>query len=326
MTRYQDLLAILEEDGVVEAIQGELSTRNVHRERRAMYIHDVLLDVIVEAIPQDYLSNNKERILATKPEKQRSENPELAHQGLYHCVLDKRLMQILKEGKFQNLEENDLGPNSTGRFERKLGITGIFCTFGTEYKNSVDDSQKEENSNMVIFASHYMNDPSTLCLELETNSTCWPDLDEDYLNEHFFEIAEELGYSLRKEEEWNLTDEEQTQYLVTGLVWAMSYLTTPAEIRSQKEAIGHNEIVIRAENLIPQYIVVSEDAGFYRDERAGAFTDVPIIELGTIKKAVDEAYENVPLLGNNFKDNKVYRSMFVSAVNEGKISLSDLEE
>ncbi|MBU1973903.1 MAG: hypothetical protein ABIH82_02865 [Candidatus Woesearchaeota archaeon] len=332
MKLHYQLKDILHEDGIIDRIDAVVGERLPQARRTKMrvdpaYAAELFFSWVVESVPKGYFLQIKDRVNALKGDtysdgeemdeaKLRAEDVDghIDNQSLYHRVNDRRLLQIIKDGEFKNLGENPLGPDSTGRFEQKVGADGIFCTYGYEY------SFIEDDPNVVIFPADYLDRLDTLCIQIELSRLNWSQSKKEGIDsgvcEKFWEIAERFGYSLDKLPH-KYSAQEVVQYLTSGLILAMANITSSKVIRlDTNKLMDESEVCIQPRNIIPQCIIVSEEPEYFREEVVGGpFEEVPIIDQTTIDGVIGRIFPDKCI------DDEDSRRYFVLGMNKGIIDV-----
>src|SRR3989344_6723727 len=334
----QRFLEFLREEGIYNKIDTSVKRRFASERPNLMNIHSIkefIYKPIDLSLPDDFLVLYKEKINYLRLEPEVVIRPDMKDQSLYHLTTDRSLLQIIKDGHFKDLSDNNQEGIGTGRFERKLGLKGIFCTYAKVY--DCPNPETDNDSNLIVFPKALLDDHSTICLRNELSlsmafgfgsSTDFDKLDRRYLNL--------LGLKhLSKKYINNFTSKEFSLYLISGLAYAISFVESSDLCKynvlkhGRSTPVQSDEVVINDVNkLYPQLIIVKEEPEHFIEQAKACnsrFKDVPFVENNCLELAVSSIGKKLPLEKDSlrYKDQPVncLRELFVEGVNRGLIDV-----
>jgi hypothetical protein len=138
LDEFIDYLELLQE---LQVLQNFYTSQPKQKRSAGLGFKDYegrLASVTSEALGDKFVYANLSRIYALKrTRKPENLTRESGFNGLYHVSPDGNVIKILKNG-FKDADEHQKSYVGTGKFERAMGLNGIFVTRGIVYEGVVD--------------------------------------------------------------------------------------------------------------------------------------------------------------------------------------------
>ncbi len=372
MTNYQALLQILRDDGLLDKAKQVIGhaeaplfkDKGYHSalQQLSEWVHQLL----VRIFPQNYFVNNQGRFIAANPHSFSKRNDKLKiiagldkedrevldeldnegmevspedllglgrDQSLYHLLDDRRLMTVIREGKFSRLDQHKKGRESTSELEEWVCGGGIYCTFGTEWF-SYDMGTGDYN--LVVFPRSHLDDNKTVCLSSEISSVSIllndGELSKTPSKDPLGRILSELGYkNLFGKKPADYSKKDLVKYVTAAMISLVDNVIAPEEVLGNPGAMGIEVVLNDVEKLTPQVIIVTEEPGYFLDEaraQGNCFSNVPYVSQANVDRAVQEHYDQLAGMRSVVKEKQdredlVNRKLFIVAANKGWIDPSE---